>query len=497
MTHSSVLSDLIDLNSALTLSSEQEIGLDRKKQRDRQIGQTFQQYRHKPGRQIRGWLGQVEIREWPRDGGSAARFYQVLCLSLVIAGILAGWGLTRAVLHYTGDEPINIIHTLGLLVVPQVILLLFWVLSLLPVRILFLDTLLSALRLLNPGRLTHYLADRLPGKNRHGLSVLWNTENQTVLAPAARWLFSFWSQLFAFSFNTGVLLAAFYMISFSDLAFAWSTTLDLDSAMFHEILGTVSWPWHTLFPEAVPSAELVELSRYYRLEDVSLGNGPLSPEIATQLGQWWPFLLAAIACYGLFPRLLTLLISWSRFHHHLLLALPRLPGAPELLARMNSPLVSTSAQQPETAAGFDTNAIGGKSKSSGYGLNCALVSWSGAINNADDIAGQLQTLGIRVQGLLPAGGTRSTDQDGNTIVSLCGSRPEGVAVVVKAWEPPLLEFLDFVQSIRRKCHKRQPVIVLLWGGSEAVSDINLETWQVMLQQLKDPDLYTEPLGPTP
>ena len=42
----------------------------------------------------------------------------------------------------------------------------------------------------------------------------------------------------------GVLLAAFYLISFSDLAFAWSTTLNLDAETFHSMLNTLSWPWH-------------------------------------------------------------------------------------------------------------------------------------------------------------------------------------------------------------------------------------------------------------
>lgn len=493
MTHSSVLSDLIDLNSALR--SDQDAGLDEKKQRDRHIGQRLQAHRRKPASQIRGWLGQVDIEGLHRDGERAAQLYHTLCLLLVILGVLTGWGLARAVLHYTGNEPINIVNALGLLILPQAILLLLWILSSLPVKIPLLSSLQSALRFLNPGRLARYLADLLPGKSRQSLSVLWDAENMTVMAPAARWLFSFWSQLFSLSFNIGLLLAAFYLILFSDLAFSWSTTLDLDSATFHKMLDTLSWPWHTLFPDAVPGIELVELSRYYRLEDAAIGNGVASAETAARLGQWWPFLLAAIICYGLFPRSLTLLISWFRFRHHLLHALPRLPGAPELLARMNSPLVSTSAQQPETAAEFDTSAIGGESKSGSYGLDCALVDWSGAIHSSDEITGQLQVLGIHPQEFLHAGGIKSIDQDSRTIVSLCKLRPEGVAVVVKAWEPPLLEFLDFIQTIRGKCNKRQPLIVLLWGGQEGVSERDIETWRVTLQQLKDPDLYAEPLEP--
>ena len=176
----------------------------------------------------------------------------------------------------------------------------------------------------NPGCLAGRVAGLFSPHSRQGLEVIWDPGNAMVMAPAARWLFSFWSQLFSVWFNIGVLAAVSYLISFSDLAFAWSTTLNLDSAGFHRALQALSWPWHSVLPDAVPSPELIEISRYYRLEDGSLGASGAAPARAAQLGGWWPFLLAAIVCYGLLPRLLTLLVSWLRFRHHLSKALPRI-----------------------------------------------------------------------------------------------------------------------------------------------------------------------------
>lgn len=494
MTHASLLQNLIDLYSAL--NSDRKTGLDEKKQRDRKIGQALKSNTGHPERQIRDWMGQVSISGWKPDEHQGVQFYHLLCLVLVIVGLVAGWALAQAVLYYTGDRPINIVNALALLVLPQIFLLLLWLLSSMPWKIPLFESLQSSLRFLNPGRLARHVALLSAERHQQSLAVLWDKENMIALMPTTRWLFSFWSQLFALSFNTGVLVAAFYLISFSDLAFVWSSTLNLDSTSFHSMLNTLSWPWSMLFPSAVPSLELVEASRYYRLEGGSLGNGAVAAALAVQLSQWWPFLLAAIVCYGFVPRLLTLVISWFRLRHHLRDALSLLPGAPELLARMNSPLISTAALQPEHAAPAEPTYEASVPGTAGYDLKCTVIGWSGAGGEQGVLAKQLQVLGIEAQAYLVAGGTRSTDQDGATITSLGNNISEGVVVIVKAWEPPLLELLDFVASIRAQCDRQSPIIVLLWGGDELVTEQHRDAWQVSLRHLKDPDLHLETLGPT-
>jgi hypothetical protein len=162
---------------------------------------------------------------------------------------------------------------------------------------------------------------------------------------------------------------------------------------------------------------------------------------------------------------------------------------------MNSPLISTSAPQPENVAEFDAGSGYGPSESASYALKCAVIDWSGTGVNSESVAKQLQTMGISCQDFLTAGGTRTTDQDNATIVSLCNLKPEGVAVIVKSWEPPLLEFLDFIHSMREQCNRQQPIIILLWGGRDGVDGRDRETWQLTLRQLKDPDLHIEAMGP--
>ncbi|MDT8388678.1 MAG: DUF2868 domain-containing protein [Thiogranum sp.] len=488
MTHSSLLGDLIDLNEVLDADRARE--LDARRQRDRRIGRTLQGQRNKPVRQLRAWLHEMDRAALRNTGARGTRLYHTLGLALLLTGVLTGWGVASAVLFYDGKQPVNIVNAVAVLVVPQILLLLVWLLSALPVRVPLFVHLRGTFGFLNPGRLAARLAGLFGRRENQGLATLWNPDNSAVLAPAARWLFSFWSQFFAFGFNIGVLAGAAFLITFSDMAFVWSTTLTVSNETFQQWLALLAAPWSGVFPQAVPDAALIANSRYYRFEEGSLSGG-----LAVELGQWWPFLIAAITCYGLLPRVLTLVFSWYRLRHHLRRALCNLPGAPELLARMNSPLISTLAAEPEHAMQFA--AAGGAAVAHGqtqYALRGPVIDWSGACAEAEEVAARLAPTGIQAQEFLPAGGRRSTEEDRELVAALCRSKPEGVAILVKAWEPPMLDFLDFVRGVRRQCGHRRPVIVLLWGGADGVSASDRDTWQLTLGQLGDPDLHVEVVG---
>ena len=249
---SPLLADLIDLSEAL--DNDHVIDLEKRKRRDRGIGRELQHWRNKPASQVRTWLHEVYPSASRKNGQQGVHLYHVLCVALLLAGLLTGWGLASVVLFYDGTQPINIVNAVVVLVLPQILLLLVWLLAAIPGRLSLFRHLGSTLGFLNPGRLAGHLAGIFSGKENQGLTMLWHPDNGAVLAPAARWLFSFWSQLFAFSFNIGVLTSAFFLVSFSDLAFVWSTTLTISNETFHQLLTTLSAPWAMLVPDAVPSA---------------------------------------------------------------------------------------------------------------------------------------------------------------------------------------------------------------------------------------------------
>lgn len=493
MTHFSLISDLINLNKAL--KADRAIGLDERKQRDRGIGKSLQEFRNSPASQLRTWLHQLFPASSMTAGLQGARLYHIVCTILLLAGFIAGWGLASAVLFYDGKQPINIVNAVVVLVLPQMLLLLLWLLSAMPVFSFMLGSIGSVLGFLNPGRLAAQVAGFFGNKDKPGLDILWQSENASIPGPASRWLFSFWSQLFAFSFNAGLLVKAFFLVSFSDLAFVWSTTLDISNATFHQLLTMLSVPWSSFMTNAVPTMELVANSRYYRLDEGVVSDVASTTQQAIVLGQWWPFLIAAIICYGLLPRIITLGISWYRFRHHLRKTLCNLPGAPELLARMNSPLVTTFAKDPEEALNINADSDDSINTASDYKLSCPVIDWSGAGVDKVTIKSGLASLGIEALAYHDAGGRNSTSQDAELVTTLCQSDPAGIAILIKAWEPPMFEFLDFVRAIRQQCADKMPVVILLQGEvASAVSMADRETWHITLSQLGDPNLHIEILG---
>lgn len=100
----------------------------------------------------------------------------------------------------------------------------------------------------------------------------------------------------------GLLLGYLTLLLFTDLAFGWSSTLIDQPQRVVQLSQTLAAPWQWFWPTAVPSVELVEATRYARINpqagDVQLAGG------------WWQFLLASLLLYNLFPRaLLALMIA--------------------------------------------------------------------------------------------------------------------------------------------------------------------------------------------
>lgn len=108
-------------------------------------------------------------------------------------------------------------------------------------------------------------------------------------------------------FSVGMVIAFLLYLLMTDLAFGWSSTLDLGSDLIHRITETLAWPWRTLWPAAVPSLELIEQTHYFRA-------APLVTESPALFGLWWRFLLMCLLVYVLLPRLFTTTLARIRLH---------------------------------------------------------------------------------------------------------------------------------------------------------------------------------------
>ena len=260
-----------------------------------------------------------------------------MTIVMAAVGSITGVAVALTAFAYDGSQPVNVVRLLALLVGVQLVLLAFTLL-LLPGRVPGLRHIQDLLTALNPGA----WAAGVYAKLAHASPDAARCSSCILARPAARrfakWQLLYWSQTAAVMFNLAALVTAIMLVTFSDLAFGWSTTLDIGANAASRIVQAIARPWAPFAPLAVPSPELVEQSQFFRLERADIVAG--SPRA---LGAWWPFTLFALVTYGLLPRLLLLVLAAVRLRAATGALLLEDSRVTALLDRMASPAIETAA----------------------------------------------------------------------------------------------------------------------------------------------------------
>ena len=338
----SLLVDLLKIEHQLKADASKPYeGL---QQRDRQIGMKLKHLKNAPIKQIRSWLGFSGDAKFNENAIDRTNFFISSCL--VIVGLILGVSAGLALFFYTGQQPINIINVLAVGVGLQLILLLIFLLT----TAFNSQWLQNSLGSFNAGRWAARLAYVFPSL-KNSLDELLNRRHSLADQKIIKWQTVYWSQQFAVAFNLALVLCCLYLVTFTDLAFGWSTTLAYDNSVVKSITDTLSLPWKTLFPAAVPDTALIESTRFYRLKTINMGDESSSLVNQAQLaGSWWRFLLLSLLVYGFFPRIITLIISKFQLNNSIKKSIMSLPGLHLLLDRMNNPSIATLAETPEVEA---------------------------------------------------------------------------------------------------------------------------------------------------
>lgn len=412
---------------------------------------------------------------------------------LVLIGLVLGGLAAAAALYYDGHAPVNVARFVMVLILPQLALVLLTVI------------LLAAQRSSAPSRGLVPAAIRTLWRKiaRSGLTT---TESADALAALfghidARRSLSLavqrhaiigLAQVFAIAFNVGALACCLAMVAFTDLQFGWSSTLvRWDSAMAG-LVHTLSLPWAALWPEASPSSALVEATRFYR------GGRMLEPEVS---GRWWPFLVAALAVYGLFPRLLLGLFSLVSLRR----ALARVPlDTPDIdaaLIRMRGHAVSVSGPAP--VGPLPTARPITLAEDALAAQRWIAIAWrdfplqEDALRSA--IARALEgTLGPTFE----MGG--GPDQTRTTLDALPRTLRDGDGVVLlcEAFEPPDRGLRSALAKLREVVGEKRRLVVMMVDRVEAsgrfapASRETIVLWRRTLDALADPYLGLAPLGAT-
>ncbi|MEM7003360.1 MAG: DUF2868 domain-containing protein [Pseudomonadota bacterium] len=376
-------------------------------------------------------------------------------------GGLSGMLITSTALGYAGDAPVNLLTLL---------------LAILALPILgFLPPVYHGLRQLS-GRTVKppvWLLFRLRKQTDPRLNFLLQN-----LPFYQRSLFWRWQQLmnaFYLAYMLAAALALLFTVTFYDIAFGWSSTLAISSEALHTALRALASPWAAWWPAASPSLDLIELSRYYRLQ----GDTATDP---ARLGQWWPFVLACILVWGLLPRVLMLLLTNWRRQRADAFALTEHPECKALVHRLQSPTqiyradtdksaaefnafakAATQNTVPdiETTAGPASEALTSEAPSEATSAPAVRLSW----NHVDDDGCSLRAF---------SGQGASARQ---AVIADLLAQGVDVHIWTKSWEPPTGEFFDFLSDVRQLLGANTRLIVhpqALPGAS--VRQADMQVW---------------------
>ncbi|MGE0383197.1 MAG: DUF2868 domain-containing protein [Gammaproteobacteria bacterium] len=477
----SLFQDAIDIPQ--WLEADRQAPYAQRLRRDRDIARSMAAAA--PARRVRQWWRSVGPPADPGAGERLDRMRGALSVAMVALGVVAGTSLALAAFRYDGSQPVNVVQLFALLVGLQILAILLTVL-LIPRRAPVLRAVQDALATLSPGALAASISRGLL-RAQPDLARLFDRNAARASAGRfARWQLLFWAQVAAVSFNVAVLATAVALVTFTDLAFGWSTTLDADPRVVSRIVEVLAWPWHAIVPGAVPGAELVERSQFFRLQ----GSGPPDPGASRTLAGWWPFTICAIVTYGLLPRIVLLVVSALRLRAAAAALLLDDPGVTALLDRMDSPALETSAAEHDAvqpggapAAALDQHSVSGQAQA---------IVWEDCLTPEAAGTYARERLGIAPSPVLQAGGGRALGADHDTLARIAAARPDTLVVFTPAWEPPLLEFLDFLAGLRRHAGAAATIIVTpVPEATRTVSDTQRDTWARAVGRLADPRLYLE------
>ncbi|MEZ4278561.1 MAG: DUF2868 domain-containing protein [Myxococcota bacterium] len=471
------LADVVGL--ALALEARQALLVSERRAQDRALAPALCDVAGT--RRLRGWFALTATPALSLRVRRVVRAVAWTRMAFSLGGVLFGWSAASALLTIRGaGGRISITACFAILVALPFV---SWLATL--VGGLCASRRAAADRAPLAGPLHRLILRLLPASVRPDAEAIFGRTraHAAQLVRLQRALATRFLLLAGIGFGSGALAAIGIFVVFTDLAFGWSTTLDVAPEAVHRFAAALARPWAGLWPAASPSLELVEATRHFR---VAPGAGAAAPAASPLVyGGWWPFLSMAIACYAVLPRLVVLPILGLVVGRECERVLRLMPGALELLDSLDSPWIESGgvgeervghalgALVPEVElAGWLPPAAGGA------GPAPVAIVWAEAIAEPE-----LKTaLGDGLQAHA-AGGRASLEADAAVVRAAALVRGR-LLVCVRGDEPPLLELLDFLAALRAAAGAERALAVVLVGGGER----DLETWRRKLAVLADPRL---------
>ncbi len=443
---------------------------------------------------VRRWLEAVGDPKAVSVGRRVNTYYRLAGFLIPIVTFIAGAGTAAGLLAYDGRDPVNTMGYLAVLVFLQLVLIALTLAGMLPSTWLG-----GALRLsgLHGGAGIHAILREL-GYRSAGLASIGEAAGfrgraalghiaawQTVYAAVERWHLTALTQRAAVAFNLGAIAATLYFVSVRALAFAWSTTLEVDPERMTGFFHALATPWRWL-EIAVPSRELVEASRYFP-------GRSYDPDL---LGDWWPFLVAAVVTYGLLPRIVLAIYAASRARaarRALSLDHGECGAVVERLLRP-ARLWGAGDEVGSTVAAPTAASTGNECALPAEGPPVRVLRWADAAVTKDDVARIIgPKLGWRVTSMDDVRGDGAAAEL-TRLASLAGGDVP-ILLIAEAFEPPSKNVQRLLKDVRMRIGTRVPIVIGLYDGDgDAPRPDDVRIWRQRIAALGDPWVRVEALA---
>ena len=235
------------------------------------------------------------------------------------------------------------------------------------------------------------------------------------------------SFLFGTFFSLGALLSLLFIITTSDIAFGWATTLDIKAKSLSNALNAFAI-WKSFCSSCEISQHLVELSQFNRL-----GFAVSKEQIAhaKELGSWWRYLAMLILTYGVIFRAILYFIAKS-------------------FKIKPKDILFQAEDNKESLEEISTNYINRTSLK------------------------ELQNREFRLLGYYV---------DTNNLELKGSEDAKDIVVAVKSWEPPILDFFDYLEELQDSSSGSKISIYLVGLNGDAKSK-DVDIWLRKLNELK-------------
>ena len=473
------------------------------RKRDREIGKSYADSGDDRTSFFRFWLKKLEDeKSYPGQSiSSALTFLRYL---VFIFFLISGSVTCSGLLAYDGSRPVNIVNFLAVFVGFQFLLYLLFFLNILPGSIgnklpligdfyRFAGFIFTSII----GKASNYFYKNKTESIRE-ITVLYHRakSRHVIYKKIERWTLFSITQLGGFAFSLGALASCTYLIIFSDMAFAWNTTLDISPELFHRIVSSIATPWASFFSDLVPTIDLVESTRYFRLDDSYSGLH----SSALTAGGWWPFLICTLIFYSLAPRFIFLMISSGI----LLRAQNRVPFLSaewdSLYRRLTSPIFSSQTE--------DVGHWEGKREKQNLNISdkhpsefetCFLIIWDEIDLPETELREILKTafhwniIETFYAGML------DNRQDEQTLKGFEGSKNnEPILLISEAWEAPSKALAHFLRRLRKNIIKNRMIVIGLINLDSkhniiSPTQTDWQNWQDAVAKLNDPFIGIEPV----